>query len=159
MRRAGHSAPQARSHHSPVFIVATANDVSQLPPEFLRKGGRWDELFFTDLPNIEERRAIWEIQIRRYGRKPEDYDLHALVEMSVGYTGAEIQQAVIDALYAGFAAGQEPTTSVICQVTAESIPLSKLMAEQIDLLRKWAVGRARPATAPVRENRGRKIAA
>lgn len=144
---------------SPVFIVATANDVSQLPPEFLRKGGRWDELFFTDLPNIEERRAIWEIQIRRYGRKPEDYDLHALVEMSVGYTGAEIQQAVIDALYAGFAAGQEPTTSVICQITAESIPLSKLMAEQIDLLRKWAVGRARPATAPVRENRGRKIAA
>ncbi len=148
-----------QERRSPVFIVATANDVSQLPSEFLRKGGRWDELWFTDLPNEEERRAIWEIQIGKYGRKPADFDLHALVEMSVGYTGAEIEQAVIDALYAGFAEGQEPNTKLICQVTAESIPLSKLMAEQIDELRKWATGRTRPATAPVQASRGRKIAA
>jgi SpoVK/Ycf46/Vps4 family AAA+-type ATPase len=146
---------EKRSH---VFVIATANDVTQLPPELLRKG-RWDEIWFTDLPNGEERQKIWEIQIKKYGRKPAEFDLRALVEMSVGYTGAEIEQAVIDALYAGFAEEQEPTTKVICQVTAESIPLSKLMAEQIDGLRKWAVGRARPATAPVKESRQRKIVA
>ena len=112
---------------SPVFVVATANDVTQLPPELLRKG-RFDETFFVDLPNNQERRAFWEIQIQRYCRDPKKFDLHALVEMSVGFTGAEIEQAFIDALYAGFAEGQEPTTKLICQVTADSIPLSKLMA-------------------------------
>ena len=143
---------------APVFVVATANDVTQLPPELLRKG-RWDDLFFVDLPNEQERRVIWEIQIRKYGRDPGQFDLHALVEMSMGYTGAEIEQSVIDALYSAFAEGQEPTTGLVCQVTADSVPLSKLMSEQIAGLRKWAVGRCRMATSPVKEAKGRKIAA
>ena len=143
---------------SPVFVVATANDVTQLPPELLRKG-RWDEMFFTDLPNNEERRAIWEIQIKKYGRKPQDFDLRALVEMSAGYTGAEIQQAFVDALYAGFADEKEPETNLVCRVISDSIPLSKLMAESIENLRKWAVGRTRPATAPNRQEKQRRIAA
>jgi SpoVK/Ycf46/Vps4 family AAA+-type ATPase len=103
--------------------------------------------------------VIWEIQIRKYGRDPKQFDLRALVEMSAGYTGAEIEQACIDALYAAFADGQEPSTRLICSVTADSVPLSKLMAEQINGLRKWAVGRCRPATAPEAEAKGRKIAA
>jgi len=143
---------------APVFVVATANDVTQLPPELLRKG-RWSDMMFVDLPNSEELRVIWEIQIRKYGRDPKQFDLHALVEMSVGYTGAEIEQAFIDALYAAFAEGQEPTTGLICQVTGESVPLSKLMGEQISGLRKWAVGRCRMATSPAKEAKGRKIAA
>jgi SpoVK/Ycf46/Vps4 family AAA+-type ATPase len=113
----------------------------------------------VDLPKDEEREAIWRIQIGRHGRKPEQFDLHALVQMSVGYTGAEIEQAVIDAMYSAFADEQEPTTALICQVTADSVPLSKLMAEQIAGLRKWACGRCRMATSPVHEAKGRRIAA
>jgi hypothetical protein len=82
---------------SPVFVVATANDVSQLPPELLRKG-RWDELFFVDLPNEDERKTIWTIQIQKYGRKPKDFDLPQLARMSDGMTGAEIEGAFVEAL-------------------------------------------------------------
>src|SRR5690606_16718182 len=92
---------------APVFVVATANDVTQLPPELLRKG-RWDELFFVDLPTAAERQKIWELQIRKRGRDPAVFNLSELVEMSDGYTGAEIEQAFIDALYAAFALGREP---------------------------------------------------
>ena len=84
-----------------MFVVATANDVTQLPPELLRKG-RWDDLFFVDLPNLEERDAIWCIQIGRHGRDRGRYDTLALARASEGLTGAEIEQTVIDALYAGF---------------------------------------------------------
>jgi SpoVK/Ycf46/Vps4 family AAA+-type ATPase len=82
---------------APVFVVATANDVSRLPPEFLRKG-RFDEAFFVDLPNPDEREAIWGIQIARHGRKAASFDLKALAKGSDGMTGAEIEQAFIDAL-------------------------------------------------------------
>jgi len=143
---------------APVFVVATANDVARLPPELLRKG-RWDELFFVDLPNPEERRAVWEIQFRKFGRDPRGFDLRALTEMSEGYTGAEIGQAVADALYAAFAEGREPDTALVCRVTADAVPLSKLMAEQIAGLRKWALGRCRSATPPRERATGRRIAA
>jgi SpoVK/Ycf46/Vps4 family AAA+-type ATPase len=142
---------------APVFVVATANDVTQLPPELLRKG-RWDDLFFVDLPNETEREAIWRIQIERHGRDRGHYDTLALAK-SEGFTGAEIEQAFIDALYAAFAAGREPTMPDILKALADTVPLSKLMAEQIAGLRKWAVGRCRMATSPVQEPRGRKIAA
>src|SRR5512141_1654205 len=92
---------------SAVFIVATANDVSQLPPEMLRKG-RWDELFFIDLPTREEREAIWQIQIARYGRPPEDFDLAALAKGTDGFTGSEIEQVFVEALYRGFDQETEP---------------------------------------------------
>ena len=71
---------------APVFVVATANDVSQLPPEFLRKG-RWDELFFVDLPSPEEREAIWAIQMRKFGRDPAAYDCRQLARATDGFTG------------------------------------------------------------------------
>ena len=83
---------------SPVFVVATANDVSQLPPEMLRKG-RFDELMFVDLPNQQEREAIWEIQIRHYGREPQDFKVEELARATEGLTGSEIENAFVEALY------------------------------------------------------------
>jgi SpoVK/Ycf46/Vps4 family AAA+-type ATPase len=142
----------------PVFVVATANDVTALPPEFMRKG-RWDDLFFVDLPNQVERDQIWKIQVLRHGRDWSRYDTLALAKASEGYTGAEIEQAYVDALYAAFAAGKEPGMPEVLKAVAETVPLSKLMGEQIAGLRKWAVGRCRMATAPAEEAKGRKIAA
>jgi len=141
---------------APVFVVATANDVTQLPPEFLRKG-RWDEQFFVDLPNQEEREAIWRIQIAKYGRRPESFDVVKLAKGTEGLTGAEIEQAFIDALYEGFSRDKEPTDLLIGMVLENVVPLSKLMAEQISALRKWAKGRARPATTTEQVSNSRKI--
>lgn len=77
----------------PVFIVATANDVSQLPPEMLRKG-RFDDVFFVDLPSQAEREAIWKIQISKCGRDPKDFDLIQLARMTEGLTGSEIEKRI-----------------------------------------------------------------
>jgi AAA+ superfamily predicted ATPase len=144
---------------SPVFVIATANDVTQLPPELLRKG-RWDELFFTDLPSLEERQQIWAIQIAKAGRKPDGFNLEGLATASEGFTGAEIAQCVTDALYRAFADSREPKTADMTTAICETVPLSKLMGEQIDGLRKWAKGRCRLAAAePAKEAGGRRIAA
>ena len=143
---------------SPVFVVATANDVTQLPPEFLRKG-RFDETIFVDLPTYEERVAIWRIQIVKYGRKPERFDVTQLAKVTEGLTGAEIEQAFIDALYAAFSQGKEPSDLTISMVLNDLVPLSKLMGDQISALRKWAKGRARPATTQEQERTGRKVIA
>lgn len=143
---------------SPVFVVATANDVAQLPPEFLRKG-RFDELFFVDLPNQEEREAIWGIQIGKYGRKAKGFNLRALAIGADGFTGAEIEQAFIEGLYEAFSRGKEPDTVGLGALLARQIPLSRLMGEQIAALRQWAQGRARPATSPQSGGNTRKIAA
>jgi SpoVK/Ycf46/Vps4 family AAA+-type ATPase len=141
----------------PVFVVATANDVSQLPPEMLRKG-RFDELFFVDLPNQQEREAIWEIQIGNYGRDPRDYDLVQLSIATEGLTGSEIEQVFVEALYMAFDVEKEPTDLDIAQILTEFVSLSKLMAEQITGLRNWAKGRARLATS-IEASRGlRKLA-
>jgi len=141
---------------SPVFIVATANDVSQLPPEMLRKG-RFDELFFVDLPNVTEREAIWKIQIGKYGRNAKDFDTVQLARASEGLTGSEIEAVFVEALYQSFDAGNEPTDLTIASVLTELVPLSKLMAEQISGLRNWAKGRARLATSAPVERVGRKM--
>ena len=144
---------------SPVFLVATANDISQLPPEFLRKG-RWDELFFVDLPNEEERRAIWTIQISKHGRKPKEYDLQQLARMSDGFTGSEIEAAFVESLFIGFEKDREPTELDIANVLTGFVPLSKLMAEQVQSLRSWANGRCKLATSTVIfPVKARKIAA
>jgi len=140
-----------------VFVVATANDVTQLPPEFLRRG-RFDEIFFVDIPNREEREAIWRIQIAKYGREPGKFDIGQLAKITDGLTGAEIEQAFIDALYASFSTTKEPTDLTISMVIEDLVPLSKLMNEQIAALRKWAKGRARPATTPEAEKTGRRVA-
>lgn len=99
---------------APVFVVATANDVSQLPPELLRKG-RWDELFFVDLPNQQQREAIWKIQISRYGRDAKDFDTVVLSKATEGLTGSEIEACFVEALYAGFDQEQEPTDFTIAK--------------------------------------------
>ena len=142
---------------APVFVVATANDVSQLPPEMLRKG-RFDELFFVDLPNKAEREAIWDIQIGKHGRAPVDFDLVQLAKATEGLTGSEIEQVFIEALYLAFDQEKEPTDLDIARVLTEFVPLSKLMAEQIGGLRNWANGRARLATSLVSESGLRKLA-
>jgi ATP-dependent 26S proteasome regulatory subunit len=143
---------------SPVFVVATANDVTQLPPELLRKG-RWDELFFVDLPNEKERASIWEIQIRKHGRNPDDFDLVQLSRMTQGLTGSEIECDFVESLYQAFDEGKEPTDLTIAQVLNDLVPLSKLMAEQITGIRNWAKGRARIASSQPVESKSRKLAA
>src|SRR4051812_12384536 len=115
---------------APVFIVATANDVSQLPPEMLRKG-HWDELFFVVLPNQAERQAIWQIQIAKYDRDPKDFDILQLARATEGFTGSEIENAFVEALFAAFGEEKDPTDLTVAQVLTEFVPLSKLMAEQI----------------------------
>ena len=144
---------------APVFVVATANDVSQLPPELLR-AGRWDSMFFVDLPNAEERRAIWTIQIRKHGRNPAAFDPAQLARASDGLTGSEIEAVFVDSLYDAFDRDTEPTDLDIARVLTDFVPLSKTMAEQITALRTWATGRARCATSPsATERRLRKLAA
>jgi SpoVK/Ycf46/Vps4 family AAA+-type ATPase len=143
---------------SPVFIVATANDVSQLPPEMLRKG-RWDELFFVDLPTREEREAIWQIQIGKFNRDAPSFDLRQLAKATESFTGSEIEQVFIEALYRAFEQEQEPTDLTIGAVLVDFVPLSKLMGESMTALRTWAKGRARPATTPPAERSTRRIAA
>jgi SpoVK/Ycf46/Vps4 family AAA+-type ATPase len=143
----------------PVFVVATANDVSQLPPEMLRKG-RFDELFFVDLPNESERRDIWKIQISNYGRDPKDFDIVQLARITDGLTGSEIQSVFFDSMFEAFGEDGEPTDLHIAGVLNSFVPLSKLMAEQIEGLRKWSRGRCRIATSQHQpESKLRKLAA
>ncbi|MCW1922661.1 IS66 family insertion sequence element accessory protein TnpB [Luteolibacter arcticus] len=135
----------------PVFVVATANDVSQLPPEFLRKG-RFDEMFFVDLPDDKERAAIWEIVIARHRRDPKSCDLGALAAATDGFTGAEIEGAYREALHEAFADSREPDFADLQSAIATTTPISKLMEERIEALRKWSKGRAREAGAPVKSS-------
>ncbi len=144
---------------SPVFVVSTANDVSQLPPELLRKG-RWDELFFVDLPSADEREAIWRIQLAKHGRDAGCCDVVTLAERTNGYTGSEIEQCVIDAMYDAFDAGVSCDQAHLECAIGQTVPLSQLMADEIKNLRKWADGRARPANASGSVgNGGRKLVA
>jgi ATP-dependent 26S proteasome regulatory subunit len=129
----------------PVFVVATANDISQLPPELLRKG-RFDEIFFVDLPSEPERREIFAIHLRKRGRDPERFDLDRLAAESPGFSGAEIEQAVISALYDAFEQEREITTDDLLAGLKQTVPLSVTMREEIAVIRRWAKGRARPAS-------------
>lgn len=130
---------------APVFVVATANDISQLPPELMRKG-RLDEIFFVDLPGEEEREQILRIHLRRRGRDPEAFDLPPLVAASAEFSGAEIEQAIISALYDAFAGGTDLRTEHVLTALRQTVPLSKTMDEQLARLRTWAEGRARHAS-------------
>lgn len=131
----------------PVFVLATANDITQLPPELLRKG-RLDEIFFVDLPNPAERHRIFEIHLNRRNRPSASFNLPELVDASDGFSGAEIEQAVISALYGAFYAQRDLDTADIAAALAETIPLSRTMSERISALRAWAEGRARFASTP-----------
>ena len=133
-----------QEHTSPVFMVATANDIEALPPELLRKG-RFDEIFFVDLPPPDTRRQILEIHLRRRDRDPTTFNLDRLVEASDGYSGAEIEQGIISALHEAFDQKKNLTTSMVEKSLRDSPPLSVTMRERIDDLRRWAQGRCVPA--------------
>jgi SpoVK/Ycf46/Vps4 family AAA+-type ATPase len=132
---------------APIFVVATANDISQLPPELLRKG-RLDEIFFVDLPSEMERTEVFRIHLLKRGRRPEEFDLPALVDASPNFSGAEVEEAIVSALYDAFYAGVELNTGHILAALKETVPLAKTMDEQISRLRNWAEGRARNASVP-----------
>jgi AAA+ superfamily predicted ATPase len=130
---------------SPVFVFATANDVSAMPPELLRKG-RFDEIFFVELPTAQERAVIFGIHLARLGRDASAFDCGALAERTKGWTGAEIEAAVVEALYGAFDAGRELAPEDLEQAIRETVPLAETMKERIDALRSWAKGRARRAS-------------
>lgn len=131
---------------APCFVVATANDISSLPPELLRKG-RFDEIFFLDLPTRREREAIFAVHLAKRNRLPADYDIARLADESDGYVGSEIEQAVIDAMYVGFNAGREFTTEDVSACLKRQIPLSVSQRETVESLRAWLhEGRAQSAS-------------
>jgi len=132
---------------APVYVIATSNDVTALPPELLR-AGRFDEIFFVDLPNADERREIWSIHLGKVKRDAERFDVDALVKASDGYTGSEIEVAVGDALFAGFDEGREIDSNDLLSAIAGRVPLTRTMDDKIDDLRAWARSRAKPASSP-----------
>ncbi len=133
-----------QEHEAPVFTVATANDIEALPPELLRKG-RFDEIFFVDLPSAAVREQIFAIHLRKRGRDPEKFDLKALSEASEGYSGSEIEQAVTAGLHAAYADKTELDTNRLIAAIRISPPLSITMAEKVRTLREWGQGRCVPA--------------
>jgi SpoVK/Ycf46/Vps4 family AAA+-type ATPase len=124
--------------------VATANDIETLPPELLRKG-RMDEIFFVDLPDLETRRRILEIHLEKRDLRTRDIDVVALAAASDGFSGAEIEQAVVSGLYASHARGQAVGTEVLLKEIRDTRPLSVVMAERVGALRTWAAERTVPA--------------
>ena len=132
---------------SAVFVVATANAVERLPAELLRKG-RFDEIFLLELPSPAERGAILDLQLRR--RRPAHrIGLQVLVDRTEGFSGAELEQTVIEAMHLAFAEGREPGEADLIAAASQVVPLSRTAREQLEALRQWASsGRARPASAP-----------
>ena len=132
---------------SAVFVAATCNNVTVLPPELIRKG-RFDELFFVDLPNQAERKQIFAIQLAKRKRNPAEFDLERVAAAAQGYSGAEIDAAVQTALYAAYSEKAAPlTTQLLVDALAQTVPLSTTRAEEIQALREWARTRAVPASA------------
>jgi hypothetical protein len=136
---------------APVFVAATCNNVHVLPPELIRKG-RFDELFFVDLPNPAERRQIFAIQLARRKRNPVDFDLDRVAAAARGYSGAELDAAVQTAMYAAYSDKKPMTTETLLQALSETVPLSTTRAEEIEALREWA--RHRAVAASVADAKG-----
>jgi len=135
---------------APVFVIATANDVTALPPELMRKG-RFDEIFFVDLPVHAEREEIFRIHLARRQRDPAGFDLAVLAAVAEGFSGAEIEQVVISALYDAFDAERDLVQADLERAIRETVPLSSTRREEIGALRSWAATRARPASLAVDE--------
>ena len=131
---------------APVFVAATCNNVTVLPPELIRKG-RFDELFFVDLPNQSERQQIFSIQLTKRKRNPADFDLDQVAAAAMGYSGAEIDAAVQGGLYAAYSEKQALSTQSLLDALSQTVPLSTTRAEEIQSLREWARTRAVAATA------------
>jgi SpoVK/Ycf46/Vps4 family AAA+-type ATPase len=132
---------------APVFLVATANNIDALPPELLRKG-RFDEIFFIDLPSEETRAEIFRIHLRRRKCDPGSFDIARLSVLSAGYSGAEIEQSVVSGMYAAHAARRAMTTEDLAKALSDSPPLSVTMRERVDALRAWSRGRCANADEP-----------
>lgn len=127
---------------TPVFVIATSNDIEKLPPEVLRKG-RFDEIFFIDLPTHDERIEIFIIHFNLVGRDPTKFDLNILAEITLGFSGAEIKEAIIAGMYDSFSEDRSLSTDDVARAIEETIPLSKTMPHKINNLRSWAGIRAR----------------
>lgn len=138
---------------SPVFVAATCNNVTVLPPELIRKG-RFDELFFVDLPSAAERKQVFFIQLTKRKRNPADYDLDRVAEAAKGFSGAEIESAVQTALFAAFARKQELSTEDLLTALSSTVPLSITRSEEISELRAWAKDRAVWASSPQTRGEG-----
>jgi ATP-dependent 26S proteasome regulatory subunit len=130
---------------APVFVAATCNNVTVLPPELIRKG-RFDELFFVDLPNQAERRQVFSIQLARRKRNPAEFDLDKVGAAAKGYSGAEIDAAVQGALYAAYSEKKPLSTQLLLDALSQTVPLSTTRAEEVAALREWARTRAVPAS-------------
>jgi MoxR-like ATPase len=131
------------------FVIATANDVTSLPPELMRKG-RFDDVWFIDLPNSQERLEILKVSLKANGRDNTSVKLPKLVEATNGFTGVEISELVPSAMFEAFAENErELTTADMLKAAREVTPLSKTTSDRIEKLRKWAEGKARPATAKI----------
>jgi SpoVK/Ycf46/Vps4 family AAA+-type ATPase len=133
-----------QDHRHPIFLIATANNIARLPPELMRKG-RFDEVFFVDLPGAQDCETIFSIHLQKRRRDKSQFDMARLVAAAQGFTGAEIEQAVISGLYAAFAEKSECSTEHILAAMKATHPLSVLMRESVDELRAWAQGRCVPA--------------
>ncbi len=136
-----------QEHREPVFLAATANDIEALPPELLRKG-RFDEIFFVDLPGKAAREAILTIHLRKRKQAPQTFDLPQLVDASQGFSGAEIEQAVVSALSVAVAERRPLDTQTLANTLRNSPPLSVTMREKMQHLRNWAKGRCVMADDP-----------
>jgi SpoVK/Ycf46/Vps4 family AAA+-type ATPase len=127
-------------------VAAPSKHVTPLPPELIRKG-RFDELFFVDLPNQAERKQVFSIQLAKRKRNPAEFDLEQVAAAAKGYSGAEIDAAVRTALYASYSEKKPLTTQLLVDALAHTVPLSTTRAEEIQALREWARTRAVPASA------------
>ncbi len=129
-----------QDHRRPIFIIATANDIERLPPELMRKG-RFDEIFFVDLPGPQQREAILSIHLRKRGRDKAAFDVPRLLAATENFTGAEIEQAVVAGLFAAYAEKAEMTTEHLLCAIQSTRPLAVVMRERVEALREWAKGR------------------
>jgi SpoVK/Ycf46/Vps4 family AAA+-type ATPase len=133
-----------QDHRHPIFIIATANDIAALPPELMRKG-RFDEVFFVDLPSHTARTTILSIHLARRKRDPNAFDLDQLADAAEGFTGAELEQAIVSSLFTAFSQNSDLTDELILQEVRRTRPLSVLMGERVAELRDWAANRCVPA--------------
>jgi SpoVK/Ycf46/Vps4 family AAA+-type ATPase len=130
-----------QDRESGVFLAATSNNISALPPEMLRKG-RFDEIFFVDLPSADVRNALFALHLKKRGRDVASFDLPKLAAASEGFSGAEIEQAIVAGLYTAFAQKQQLSTEILISEIRGTQPLSVTRAEDIQAIRNWAKNRA-----------------